>query len=89
MTYIPLRKDKFRSDSYIRDYSHYVILSPKNAILMKIIRRIKPKAISFFSSNICASIAINIGLYFPFFSFDITQELKVDFIMIFLIHVSI
>ena len=65
------------------------VLCPEDAILMEIFRGVKPEAISLFSANTCASIAINIGLNSPFFASDVPQKLKVQFIMVLLMHVPI
>ena len=68
---------------------HDPVLCPEDAILMEIFRGVKPEAISLFSANTCASIAINIGLNSPVFASDVPQKLEVQFIMGLLIHVPI
>lgn len=68
---------------------HDLGISPENTVLMEIIRRIKPEIVSLFSADAGASIAINISLNPPIFASNITQELKVYFIMILLKHVTI
>ena len=64
-------------------------ISPENAVLMKIIRGIKPEAVSLFSAYAGAAIAINVCLYPPIFPSYVTQELKVNFIMVLLEYVTI
>jgi len=56
---------------------------------MKIIRGIKPEAVSLFSAYAGAAIAINVCLYPPIFPSYVTQELKVNFIMVLLEYVTI
>ena len=77
---------KFRDEI---QYLHNLILSPEDAILVEILRGIKPEAISLLSPSVCASISINICLNSPLFTPNVSQELKIDFIMVLLIRVSV
>jgi hypothetical protein len=56
---------------------------------MEIFWGIKPEIVSLFSANASASITINIGLNPPIFASDVTQELKIDFIVLLLKHITI
>lgn len=64
-------------------------MAPQDGVLMKILSRIKPESISFFPSDCCTPIAIDIGLNPPFPPSYIPQEFKVQFIMRLLEDVSI
>lgn len=68
---------------------HDLRISPENAVLMEIVRGIEPETVSLFSAYASASIAINIGLNPPVFASDVTQELKIDFIVVLLKHITI
>lgn len=56
---------------------------------MKVIGRIKPEAMSLFPAYAGASIAIDISLNPPIFSPNVTQELKINLIVVFLEHIAI
>lgn len=77
-----MRLKKYRS-------LHDTRICPENTVLMEILSRIKPETISFLSANAGASIAINIGLNPPIFASNVSQKLKIYFIMVLLIHVTI
>lgn len=88
--HINLLKEKKKKEEMGKVWClHDLGISPENTVLMEIIRRIKPEIVSLFSSDAGASIAINISLNPPIFASNITQELKVYFIMILLKHVTI
>ena len=68
---------------------HDLRISPENAVLMVIFCGVEPEIVSLFSANVGTSIAINIGLNPPIFASDVTQKLKIDFIMVLLKHITI
>lgn len=68
---------------------HDVWFRPEDAVLMVIFSWIKPEIVSLFSSQMSAPISVNVCLNPPFFSSNITKKLKIDLIMVLLIHVSI
>ena len=53
-----------------------VRISPKNSA-----PRVKPKIVSSLSANAGTYIAINIGMNSPIFASDVTQDLKIYFLM--------
>lgn len=65
------------------------LMAPQDGILMKILCGIKPKSVSLFPSNRCASVPIDVGLNSPFPPSYVPQELKVQFVMSLLKHISI
>lgn len=85
------RKEKKYGKGLLRFWCflHNLILSPWDTVSMEILRGIEPETISFFSSYVCASISINICLNSPVFSSDVSQELKVYFVMVLLEYVPI
>lgn len=68
---------------------HDVRKRPEDTVLMEILCWIEPKIVSFFSAQMCASVAVYIRLNPPFFASNIPQKLKINLVMILLIHVSI
>lgn len=83
------KKGAFNQRCWNRLRLHYLRISPENTVLMEIIRRIEPEIVSFFSAYACASIAINVGLNPPVSASDVTQELKINLIMVPLEHITI
>ena len=86
---LPKTENEKRRHSCVLGHLRDLVLSPEDTVVMEIFRGVKPEAISLFSANTCASIAINIGLNSPVFASDVPQKLEVQFIMGLLIHVPI
>ena len=69
--------------------SHDVLGRPENAISMELLAWIEPKPIPLFPSTACAPISVHVRLKPPWLPFYVPQELKVQFIVRLLEHVSI
>ena len=63
-------------------FLHNVMTVPNDAVMMVLLRRIKPKIEFLFSSGAGASICVDIGLKGPIVSHIMTKKFNVDLIVV-------